>query len=424
MSTPLEPRMGAGHSDRAVADPTEVVPRRWVLWVFLASIGLWAGFFGPIQVLLAQQAAEVAPANKESALALVTGVGALVSMVLNPVWGALSDRTTLVLGRRVPWVIAGVVGGSLAMVLLSRAGSLTAMVLAWALAQASLNAMLAALTATVPDQVPVRQRGAVGAWLAIAQTIGVVAGAGIAAATGSIAAGYLTLMGLLVVTALPYLFDSRDIVLPVQLREPFDWPTFLRGFWVSPRAHPDFGWAWFTRFLMNLGNALLILYLLYYIEDAVGVPSDDAADLVFVLTAIYGVCTVITAVIGGYWSDRVGRRKPLVIWSGLIAAAALLIFAFVPTLTGAYVGAVILGIGFGAYTAVDFALITQVLPLAADRAKDLGVINIANAMPQVLAPPVAAAILSLGLGYPSLYVVAALVSIAGSVLVTQIRSVE
>lgn len=327
------------------------------------------------------------------------------------------------MGRRVPWVIGGVVGGSLAMVLLSLADSLWMMVLAWALAQGSLNAMLAALTATVPDQVPVRQRGAVGAWLAIAQTIGVVMGAGIAAATGSIAAGYLTLLGLLVVTSMPYLFDSRDIALPSELRVPFDWRQFVRGFWISPQAHPDFGWAWLTRFLMNLGNALLILYLLYYIEDAVGLAADEAENLVFVLTAIYGVCTVITAVIGGYWSDRVGRRKPLVIWSGLIAALALLIFAFVPTLTGAYVGAVILGIGFGAYTAVDFALITQVLPLAADRAKDLGVINIANALPQVLAPPIAAAILSLDLGYRSLYVVAALVSIAGSILVTRIRSV-
>ena len=75
----------------------------------------------------------------------------------------------------------------------------------------------------------------------------------------------------------------------------------------------------------------------------------------------------------------------------------------------AYVGAVVLGIGFGAYTAVDFALITEVLPEAADRAKDLGVINIANALPQVLAPVLAAAVLGLGLGYPGLYLLAAAV---------------
>jgi MFS family permease len=344
--------------------------------------------------------------------------------VLNPVWGAFSDRTTLRSGRRRPWVLGGAVTGAVAMLLLSAADSVWLLVLSWALAQAALNAMLAAVTATVPDQVPVRERGVVGGVLAIAQTAGVIVGSGIAAATGSIAAGYLTIAVVLVATTVPYAVDSRDIPLPRELRPAFRWRAFLRGFWVSPREHPDFGWAWLTRFLMNLGNALLILYLLFYLKDAVGLSDDGAEDAVFSLTAVYGVVTVVTALVGGAWSDRAGRRKVFVIWSGLIAASALMIFAFVPTLPAAYVGAVVLGVGFGAYTAVDFALITQVLPAAEDRAKDLGVINIANALPQVLAPVLAAGVLGLGLGYPALYLLAAFVSVLGSVLVRRIRSVD
>src|SRR5690606_22282304 len=127
-------------------------------------------------------------------------------------------------------------------------------------------------------------------------------------------------------------------------------------------------------------------------------------------------------IVGGYWSDRIGRRKPFVIWSGLIAAAALALLAYADTWALALIGAVVLAIGFGAYTAVDFAMITQVLPSDADRAKDLGVINIANALPQVLAPVVAAGVLGTGLGYSSLYLVAAAVSALGSVLVVRIRS--
>jgi MFS family permease len=284
--------------------------------------------------------------------------------------------------------------------------------------------MLAAVTATVPDQVPTRKSGVVGGVLAIAQTAGVIVGSGIAAVTGSIAAGYLTIAVVLVATTLPYAVDSRDIPLPRQLRPAFRWGTFLRAFWVSPRQHPDFGWAWITRSLMNLGNALLILYLLFFLKDAVHLSDDAAEDAVFTLTAVYGLVTVVTAFVGGWWSDRVGLRKPFVIWSGLIAATALVLFAFVPTMPAAYVGAVVLGIGFGAYTAVDFALITQVLPAAADRAKDLGVINIANALPQVLAPVLAAVVLGLGLGYRGLYLLAAAVSILGSVLVRRIRSVD
>jgi MFS family permease len=406
----------------ALADPTKPVSKVWVLWLALISIGVWSGFFGPIQVLLAQQAEALNPAHKEATLSLVTGVGAAVSTILNPLWGAFSDRTVLRVGRRLPWVLGGLAGGVVAMVVLSGAGSVLVMVLGWALAQASLNAMLAAITATVPDQVPSRTRGAVGGWLAIAQTLGVVAGSGIAAATGSIAVGYLSTAGVLLVLALPYCFDSRDLALDPAAREPFVLGRFVRSFWISPRRHPDFAWAWVTRFLMNLGNALVILYLLYYLKDAVGLSDDEAEDKVFVLTAAYGVCTLFTAVLGGIWSDRLGRRKVFVIVSGLVAASALLLLAFVTTLAGAFIGAILLGIGFGIYTAVDFAMITEVLPSADDRAKDLGVINIANALPQVLAPVVAAGVLGLDLGYSTLYVLAAGFSVLGSVLVVNIKS--
>ena len=420
MSTSFTPPVVPVH--RALAEPTERTSKLWVAWVVLASIGLWSGFFGPIQVLLAEQAAVVAPGHKEAVLSLVTGVGAAVSMVSNPIWGAFSDRTTLRMGRRLPWVVGGAVGGAVAMLVLAAAHSVWVMVVGWALAQIALNAMLAAITAAVPDQVPTRERATVGGIVSIAQTFGVVAGSGIAAATGSIAAGYLTIAAVLVVTTVPYSVRSHDIALPAELRPPFDWGEFWRGFWVSPRQYPDFAWAWFTRFLMNLGTAVLALYRLNSLPDAGALPKDDAATGVFRLTAVYGLVTVVTAIAGGWWSDRVGRRKVFVIWSGLITAAALLLFAMVPTMLAAYVAAVILGIGFGAYQGVDFALITQVLPAARDRGKDLGVINIANALPQVLAPVVAAGVLAINLGYRGLYILAAVVSVLGSVLVVRIRS--
>ncbi len=290
----------------------------------------------------------------------------LVSTVLNPVWGAFSDRTVLRIGRRLPWVLGGLAGGVLAMLVLSRAESIAVMALGWAMAQAALNAMLAAITATVPDQVPSRQRGAVGGWLAIAQTVGVVAGSGIADATGSIAAGYLTIAGG-ARPPLPALLPRQSRHRPAPggpgaVRPP---AGFVRSFWISPRQHPDFAWAWITRFLMNLGNALVILYLFYYLRERIDLTDDEAEHGVLLLTAAYGLCTVLTAVVGGIWSDRLGRRKVFVIASGLVAATALLLLAFVTTWVGAFAGAVILGIGFGIYTAVDFAMITAGAALGA-----------------------------------------------------------
>ena len=422
----------------AFREPVLNPPARWVAFLTLASIGLWAGFFGPIQVLLAQQAEVIDPANKKEILSLVLGLGALTSVICNPVFGAFSDRTTLRMGRRLPWIAGGALGGALSLAVLSVADNVFVMALGWCGVQLTLNAMLAAVTATVPDQVPVGRRGRVGGILAIAQTAGVVGGTGIASATGSIAAGYLTTAAVLVVLAIPYCLDARDQPLPARLREPFDVRRFARSFWIPPRLHPDFAWAWLTRFLVNLGNAVGLLYLLYFMQDVIGYSSDEAADRVFVLTAIYAATLVLTTVVFGIWSDRTGRRKVFVIWSGVVAGTAALVLGTGQSWGAAVAGATVMGLGYGIYTSVDFALITQVLPGAEDRAKDLGVINIANALPQVFAPILANVILQVversggavetggdgfSAGYFAVYAVAFGASILGSVFVTRIRSV-
>ncbi|HET6627909.1 MAG TPA: MFS transporter [Nocardioidaceae bacterium] len=419
--TSLPPTPPLGTTPASLAEPTAPAARSWVAWITLASIGLWAGFFGPIQVLLAQQAAAISPDHKELVFGLVTGIGAAVSVVCNPLFGAFSDRTVSKVGRRFPWVLGGAAVGAFALVLLAYADTVLVMALAWSLAQAGLNAMLAAITATVPDQVPVLQRGAVGGWLAVAQTLGIVGGVGIAAVTGSIAAGYLVTAAALVVLALPYLFDHRDIALDRADREPWVTRQFLASFWIDPRRFPDFGWAWLTRFLVNLGNALGTLYLFFYLQDAVGYGNPE--DGVFILTVIYAVLLVVTTVLGGIWSDRLARRKVFVVVSGVVTALAALTLALVQTWPGAIAGAVILGAGYGIYTAVDFALITEVLPEASARAKDLGVINVANALPQVIAPLVATVLVQTAGGYVTLYLFATLVCLLGSWLVRYIRSV-
>ena len=437
--TSVPPPAGPTVRRAALAEPTENPPGRWVASLTLASIGLWAGFFGPIQVLLAQQAEAIDADHKKQILSLVLGLGAFVSVVCNPVFGAFSDRTTLRAGRRLPWVVGGAVGGALSLLLLGTADSVVVMALGWCGVQATLNAMLAAVTATVPDQVPVGSRGRVGGILAIAQTVGVVAGTGIASATGSIAAGYTVTAVVLLALTVPFGLGSRDVPLaPEERPAPFDWGAFARGFWVSPRAHPDFAWAWITRFLVNLSNALGLLYLLYYMQDVLGFDRSAAADRVFVLTATYAVVLMATAVTFGIWSDRSGRRKVFVIWSGVVGGCATLLLAIGQSWPAAVGAAVLLGVGYGIYTAVDFALITQVLPGAEDRAKDLGVINIANALPQVFAPGIAALVLlaveglggvtetggdGFSVGYCVLYLCAFGVAILGSVLVTRIRSV-
>lgn len=308
-----------------------------------------------------------------------------------------------------------------ALVLLAGAGTVAGMVLGWALVQLTLNAAFAAITAAVPDRVPRRQRGAVGGWLGAAQILGVVAGTGLATAAGTVAAGYLACAGFVVLGALPYVLLHRDPVLPAERRPELSVRALAAGFWISPRRHPDLGWAWLTRFLINLGNALALLYLLYYLRDVLHRP--DPGGGVLVLTAVNAVTLLGTVVIGGFWSDRVGRRQPFVLWAGVIMTVATGLLAGWQTWTGALCAAALLGVGFGVFTSVDFALMTQVLPAAADRGKDMGVINVANALPQVAAPVLAAPLVHHLGGYRMLYSVAAAVGLVGALLVRRIRSV-
>ncbi|MEU3431489.1 MFS transporter [Streptomyces gardneri] len=395
---------------------------RWVSALSLANLGVWVGWFGPLQLLLARQAEQLTPDHKASTLALVTGLGAAVSMVANPVFGALSDRTTARVGRRIPWVVAGVVGGAAGLVVLSLAAGVTAVIAGWCLVQLALNAAFAALTAAVPDQVRPRWRGMVGGWLGVSQVVGILVGTALATVAGGITAGYLACAGFSVLAAVPYVLMRRDSTLAPAARPAFRWRTFLAGFWIDPRRHPDFGWAWLTRFLMNLSYSISTMYLLYYLTDAVRYEG-DADTGVLILTALNALTLLSTVVISGIRSDRSGRRKSYVIRSGLVIAAATLLLAVWQTWTGAIVASLVLGFGFGVYTAVDFALLTDVLPTAEDRGRDLGVINIANALPQVLAPVIAAPVVTHLGGYAALYALAGGLALAGSILVRRIRSV-
>lgn len=405
-----------------LAEPTERVRARWVAAIALANVGLFTAWFGPIQVLLGREAERLAPGNKETALGVVVGAGAAFAVVASPLFGALSDRTTSRYGRRLPWVVGGVLTGALCLLLVAFAPNIAVMAIGWCLVQLTLNAAFAAIVAAVPDRVPHGQRGMVGGWFGVAQTLGIVAGAGLAAATSGLVPGYLACVAVLVVATIPFLLTHKDSVLDPALRPAFRWPTFVRGFWIDPRRHPDFGWAWLTRFLINLGNSIPLVYLLYFLQDAVHHADPDTG--VAVLTATYAATMLLTVVVAGIASDRVGRRKPFVLCAGIVMSVAALILAGVPTFLGAIVAATVLGLGFGVYASVDFALLTEVLPKALDRAKDLGVINIASTLPQVLAPAIAAPVVTHLGGYPVLYLVSAALGLTGAVLVYRIRAVR
>jgi MFS family permease len=412
----------------ALAEPERNVGPVWIGGITAAVLGLYTAFFTPIQVLLPLQLAAIDEDGKVAAFGLVTGVGALVAVIANPLAGALSDRTTGRFGRRHPWTLGGVVLGAAALALLGHQGTVLGVLVCWCLAQAALNAGYASVNAGIPDHVPVRQRAVVSGWIGFPQALGLVLGAVVVTVlVTDLAAGYLAIGLAAVVLALPFVLSTPDPPLPRRARPPFSPRALARTFWVSPRAHPDFAWAWSTRFLVMLGNAIGTLYLLYFLQDAVGYerlfPGRSADEGVLVLVVLYTAGVVATAVAGGVVSDRIGRRKVLVAASCAVMAFAALLLTFWHTWPAAIAAATIMGAGFGVYLSVDQALITQVLPAAADRAKDLGIINIASTAPQVLGPALAAPIVAHFGGYTALYALAAVTTLLGGLLIWKVKSV-
>jgi MFS family permease len=419
----------------ALAEPTRHVRYRWIFGLTLASLGMWMATQTPLNVMLALQLQDITPAHKVVALAVVTGVGAISSALATPIVGALSDRTAhgrrigRFSGRRHRWTLVMVVLAAICMVLLGKQATVFGVTVLWFLFSAFQNGEFATLSAAVPDHVPVRQRATVSGWVGMPIALGLVLGSILVVdvLNQRLVAGYIALAVLMVVLALPFVLFTPDYPLAPQDREPFSWRRVSSSYWISPREYPDFGWAWLTRFLASLAIAMGTLYLLYFLRDVVHYarlfPGQTAADGLLILILIYTGCVVLTSIVGGVISDRSGRRKLLVTVSGLLMAAAALLLTFWETWPSALGAAVLYGMGYGAYIAVDQALITQVLPQARDRAKDLGIINIAIVCPGAIGALIAAPLVSLA-GYPALFGATAVVAIAASVGVWRIKSVR
>jgi MFS family permease len=407
----------------------------------LANLGIWTAFFTPIQFLLPLQVEGLTPGSKETSLSLVLTLGALVSLISNPLAGAFSDRTGSTMGRRRPWVLWASVAAVAALLLLPLAPVVGALALGWALAQLTLNASYAAVTAVIPDQVPVGQRGTVSAVVGAAQPLGVMVGAIIVALipqtgveVGSDEIGgqgprYIAVAVVLALSAAVFVWKMKDPPLERARIPVLELGPFVRGFWVDPRKHPDFGWVWITRFLVVLGNAFVTTYLLFFARDVLELPPTEADTTVAGILTFYIITLLVFALVTGPLSDRIGKVRIFVMGASFIIAAALVILAFSRDVGMVTVAAIVMGAGFGSYTAVDLALISRVLPRPEDRAKDLGVVNIANALPQVLAPVVAGLVVTAlrpvgyDVAYQSLYLAGAALTVLGAVLVMRIKSV-
>ena len=379
-----------------------------------------------------QIATIVGDANKEFYNGLIPPLGAIVSLLITPVAGALSDRSRSHFGRRRPFIVVGTLINILFLILIAGFGNgsnIWLFMLCYMGIQFGNNWSGGPYAGLIPDVVPPAQRGAASGWLGLMTAIGTLVGAlaaGRLIQNGNYWPIYLLIIAALLVMLGLTLWGVRE---QPNNSDPgaFDIGRFLRSFLLDPKVYRDFYWVLLTRGLVTMGIYSVFTFFQYFLKDIIHAanPAEQASYLIGIII----VAGIPTSIIAGSLSDRHGR-KPMVYLSGGLMSLASIIFIAVslfPSIAFTYVVGALFGIGYGAYQAVDWALAIDVLPGGEDAAKDMGIWHVALVLPQILAPAITGLTLnalkstSLLLGYTVVFVLTAIWFLLGTVFVRQIK---
>jgi MFS family permease len=419
---------------QALREPTERVSLAFQVLLGLANASVLLAIMVVLSVLIPVQVAQVDPERSATNLALVLPLGALGALIGNPLAGALSDRTASRFGRRRPWIVIGSLATALGLFILASGQALAGLVLGWFTVQFFGNMLLAAYTAILPDRVPTYQRGATQAILGLISPLVMIVGAFYLGRVQDFRVAYTPVIAVLIACNAIFVLAYREWRLPPGSVAPFRLRTFLASFWINPQRQPNFGLAWLAWLLLWTGYALGTGgFLFLYVQNVVGYASlfpghsvqEGLSQIQIAQTAVGVPLMVLAALL----SDRLQRRKAFVSAGALCVIAGLLGLVVSPGWAVVLIASTAIGVGFRVFYSVGMAMMTQLLPSAASRGKDLGVLNIASTVPQIVLPGIGAALLNaLGLsspvGYTILFLSGALFTGLGIVLVHFIRAVR
>ncbi|GAA1145792.1 MULTISPECIES: MFS transporter [Microbacterium] len=419
------------------AEPTEPAKKSYVTWLIIAQFVFFIALLGPaivgvgLKITSLQAAGAIAEgaAAANSASAILGGVGAFFAAIANVTFGRISDRTTSKWGRRRIWIVLGAVIMTIGFVFMALGDSLAIATVGWAIAQLGANMTLAPFVATIADQVPKFQRGSITAGLGIAQNLGIVGGVYVAGwFSFSLFIVFVIPAILSIIALLIFVIVLPDKQLPVKPTR-ITFREILGTIWVSPAKHPDFALAWWSRFLITFAAFGFTTFRFFYMQYHLSVPVEEVGLLIANTTLVYTGALVVTAWIAGKVSDRIGRRKVFVWTSTALFAVGTLALIFIQDVPSYYVLELFLGAAYGIYVGVDLALVVDVLPNPDDAGKDLGVLNLANALPQTAAPLVGGLVMAAfggaaGSDYSVWFTICAIAALIGALVIFPIKSVR
>jgi MFS family permease len=401
------------------------VGSRFIAAYAFACAGLWVALLAPAMITVAVRVQSIAPADSARSVSAVLASGALVALLANPIFGALSDRTRSRFGRRRPWLIAGMLGGTAALALIAIASTVPMILLGWCLAQLAFNATLAPLMAILPDRVPIAQRGTVSGVLAMCMPIGQIAGTFLVEQlAGNTLLAFLGPAAVGLVAVSVFAFIAPDAPAPLAARAAAAPPEHLG--WRLLQQRRDFAWAWLSRVFFVTGGSFLFAYQPIYLVNSLAVEARAVPRLIFQSTLVHAGMVALWSVMAGRLSDFTGKRRILVMGGALLEALGLWLVATADSYAAFLVAIAIAGAGHGIYDGIDLALVTELLPDRARRAaQDLGILNITNALPQVIAPASGPLVLAIAAGNDAvLFAAAASAALLAALLLLPLRHVR
>jgi MFS family permease len=419
--------LGEQHSAEASQKPEPPrVKAGFIAAYMFAYFGLNLVMLMPALFSLAYKVELVDPHNKDTSLGLVVGLGSILGLAFGPIAGVLSDGTRLRWGRRRPWIIGGLVLSALGGVMVALSPSIPMMIVGWAVCQFAVATISAGFNPILAEQVPSAQRGKVGALGGVAASI---AGVG-ASLFGSFLTGNLVLLFLL--PPMVFALGALIIVLIIkdhpasrdERRQPVS--SIVKSFSFNPRRYPDFALVFLGKFLLQFGFTFFSTYQLYFLLERLGFTAEQAGQSLAAAGGVSLLAMMGFAVLGGFLSDRLRRRKLFIYLASALVATGLVVTAAAPNFTLFVVGGTILAAGTGAFTSVDLAVATELLPEKDKAGKYMGIYYLSSGIPGVVAPIIAPLILAIGGGgnYPVLFIAGAILAAGTAITTWRIRGVR
>ncbi len=374
----------------------------------------------------------VAESQKNTYLGFLTFTGLVAAMAIQPIAGAISDRSGFGWGRRRPYILLGAILAIILLPGIGLFGSYAAIFAVYCLLQVSSNIAQGPYQGFIPDLAPENKRGLASGVKTLLEILGGVillypvaffmdhysTGDGVSWLWLALGALAFVLLAAMIATVLTVKErpGSGGAQLPLL-------STSYKSFKIDVRSNHDFVWFLASRLLIIMAFTTLQTFALYFLRDVAGVPNPGEATASFSIVAVAGMLAVVYP--AGRISDRIGRR-PIVVSAGLLGALGIaVIFLFQQNFMLIMLAGGLIGISFGAFMSANWALATDLVPRG-EEARYLGLTNLATAGGAALARLIGPVIdffnaYSLGLGYSVMLLACFIYFLLGSLLVMRIK---